>query len=165
MEIILEKVKESRKETLFRLLQYSLFEESLSDQNDMDEEAVFAYPWFDAYFKEKERAAFFIKEDGTDRLLGFVMINNYVRKSRSGRSIAEFMVLPKFRRKKIGKTAAFMCFNMYRGSWEVSPACGSRPAYLFWKSVIDEYTGENSRYEDGIFLFSNVNMEKPEQIS
>ena len=74
MEIILEKVKESRKEMLFRLLQYSLFEESLSDQNDMDEEAVYAYPWFDAYFKEKERAAFFIKEDGTGRLLGFVDI-------------------------------------------------------------------------------------------
>lgn len=42
------------------------------------------------------------------------------------------LVPTKFRRNKIGKKA-----------------------YLFWKNVIDEYTGENSRYEDGIFLFFN----------
>lgn len=35
MDIILEKVKECKKDTLFRLLQYSLFEESVSDHNDM----------------------------------------------------------------------------------------------------------------------------------
>lgn len=32
MDITLEKVEESKKDVLYRLLQYSLFEESLSDQ-------------------------------------------------------------------------------------------------------------------------------------
>lgn len=46
MDIILEKVEECKRDVLYRLLQYSLFEESLSDQNDMNEEALFEYPWF-----------------------------------------------------------------------------------------------------------------------
>ena len=40
MAIILEKVEESKRAVLYRLLQYSLFEESLSDQNDMDEDGI-----------------------------------------------------------------------------------------------------------------------------
>ena len=34
MEIYLDKVKEDKKETLYRLLEYSLFEESLNDGNE-----------------------------------------------------------------------------------------------------------------------------------
>ena len=46
-----------------------------------------------------------------------------------------------------------MCFEKYQGVWEVSPSYGSELAYLFWKSVIDDYTGTNNKYEDGIFSF------------
>ena len=83
----------------------------------------------------------------------FVMINTFMQKSSSGHSIAEFMILPKFRRKKIGKKAAVMCFEKYQGAWEVSPSYGSEQAYLFWKSVIDDYIGTNNKLEDGIFSF------------
>jgi len=155
MDIVLEKVEECKKDVLYRLLQYSLFEESLSDQNDMNEDALFEYPWFENYFTEEGRDACFIKEQGTGKLLGFVMMNTYVQKCDSGHSIAEFMVLPKFRRNKIGKKAAFACFERYRGNWEVSPSCGSEQAYLFWKNVMNEYVGKNHQYEDGFFLFSN----------
>lgn len=160
MNIILKKVEETQKEILYRLLQYSLFEESLNDQNDMNEDALFEYPWFENYFTEKDREACFIKEQGSERLLGFVMINTYMQKSSSGHSIAEFMILPKFRRKKIGKKAAIMCFEKYLGNWEVSPSCGSEQAYLFWKNVIDEYTGKNNKCEDGIFCFPDMKTGK-----
>lgn len=160
MNIILKKVEETQKEILYRLLQYSLFEESLNDQNDMNEDALFEYPWFENYFTEKDREACFIKEQGSERLLGFVMINTYMKKSSFGHSIAEFMILPKFRRKKIGKKAAIMCLEKYPGNWEISPSCGSEQAYLFWKNVIDEYAGKNKQYEDGIFLFSNCDKRR-----
>lgn len=70
MDIILEKVEECKKDVLYRLLQYSLFEESLNDQNDMNEDALFEYPWFESYFTEEERDACFIREQGTGRLFG-----------------------------------------------------------------------------------------------
>lgn len=153
MNIILKRVEETQREILYRLLQYSLFEESLNDQNDMNEDALFEYPWFENYFTEKSREACFIKEQESERLLGFVMINTHMQKSGFGHSIAEFMVLPKFRRNGIGKSAAILCFEKYPGAWEVSPSYGSEQAYLFWKNVIDEYTGNNNKYEDGIFCF------------
>ena len=55
MNIILKRVEETQKEILYRLLQYSLFEESLNDQNDMNEDALFEYPWFENYFTAKGR--------------------------------------------------------------------------------------------------------------
>ena len=156
MDIMLEKVQADKKDILFRLLQYSLYEESSNDQNDIGEDALFKYPWFEHYFVEEDREAYFIRDRKAENLLGFVMVNAYLQKNADGRSIAEFMVLPRFRRNKIGKEAAVMCFKKHRGNWEVSPAYGSSKAYLFWKNVIDEYTGGNYHYEDGIFLFSNI---------
>ncbi len=160
MEIKLEEVKADKKEVLFRLLQYSLYEESLGDQSDLNEDALFDYPWFERYFTEEEREAYFIRECGTDRLLGFVMINTYVQRCSYGHSIAEFMILPKFRRNHIGKKAAFQCFGKHEGNWEVSPAYGSEQAYLFWKNVINGYTDGNHQYGNGIFGFSTVAAHK-----
>lgn len=153
MEICLQKVGSNEREVLFRLLQYSLFEESATDQNSMGEDGLFSYPWFDCYFTEKEREAYFIREAGTGKLLGFVMINTCLQRTTNGHSIAEFMVLPGYRRRKIGMRAAVQCFEMHPGVWEVSPADGSEGAFQFWKNVIGEYAGEQVRYEDGIFLF------------
>ena len=155
MNICLKKADPAKKEILFRLLQYSLFEESLHDQNTINEDALFDYPWFDLYFTEKDRDAFFIHEQDTSRLLGFVMINTFLQKSLTGHSIAELMILPSFRRNHVGRKAAFQCFEMYPENWEVSPSFGSRQAYLFWENVIGTYTDGNCRYEDGIFIFDS----------
>jgi predicted acetyltransferase len=113
MEYYIEKVKEDDKEILYRLLQYSLFEESLNDGNDMNDDAIFEYKYFEKYFTDDDRVAFLIKEKNTNKLLGFVMINTYMQKSSDGHSIAEFMIIPKYRRNNIGKELhliALICF-------------------------------------------------------
>ena len=65
------------------------------------------------------------------------------------------MVIPKYRKNKIGKEIAIKCFNKYKGNWEVSPSFGSEQAYIFWKKVIDEYTNKQNEFVDGIFIFNN----------
>ena len=155
MKLILEKVTSDKKNILYRLLQYSLFEESLNDGNEMNDDGIFEYKHFDKYFTENDRDAYFIKNEEMNKLLGFVMINTYMQKSEKGHSIAEFMVIPKYRKNKIGKEIAIRCFNMYKGNWEVSPSVGSEQAYIFWKKVIDEYTNNNNEFVDGIFVFNN----------
>ena len=77
MNIVLERVKSERRDTLFRLLQYSLFEESLTDLNEMNEDALFDYPWFDAYFTEPQREAYFIRSQDSKKLLGFAMVREH----------------------------------------------------------------------------------------
>lgn len=153
MNIYLDKVDISKKDILYRLLEYSLFEESLNDGNEMNDQAIFEYKYFDSYFTDDDRDAFFIREKQTDKLLGFVMINQYVQKVDNGHSIAEYMVIPKYRKKHIGKMVAFECFNMYEGNWEVSPSFGSDSAYQFWNKVITEYTDNKFEYGDRIFSF------------
>ncbi len=155
MEVYLDRVLENKKDILYRLLEYSLYEESLNDGNEMNEEAIFEYKYFDRYFTDDDRDAFFIREKNTDKLLGFVMINQYLQKHDTGHSIGEFMVIPKYRRCKIGKKVAFRCFDMYKGNWEVSPSCNSESAYLFWKKVIDEYTNGENEFVDGLFIFES----------
>lgn len=100
MEIYLSKAKDEEKEILYRLLQYSLFEESENDLNEMNQEAIYEYKHFDSYFIDNDRYAFFIREKETDKLLGFAMINEYLQKFKEGHSIAEYLVIPKYRRKK-----------------------------------------------------------------
>lgn len=155
MEYFLDKVENKDKNILYRLLQYSLFEESSNDGNEMNENAIFEYEYFEKYFTDIDRVAYFIREKNTNKLLGFVMINTFMQKYDNGHSIAEFMIIPKYRRQKIGKRVVIDCFEMYKGNWEVSPALGSEIAYNFWNNVINEYTNQNNKYEDRTFMFNN----------
>lgn len=155
MDIYLEKVDNTDRDTLYRLLQYSLFELSEFDLRDINDKAIFEYKYFDKYFISDDRDAFFIRKKDTNKLLGFAMLNTYMKICDVGHSIAEFMVLPKYRRNKIGKTVAMELFNRYRGNWEVKPSFNSKKAYLFWENVVKEYTNNNYEFKEGIFIFTN----------
>lgn len=138
------------REVLYRLLQYSLYEESVYDGNEMGEDGLFAYPWFDAYFLEEGREAYLIRKSG--KLAGFALI----RRTASGHSMAEFLVLPPYRRRGVGRAAALACFRRYPGAWEVAPSQGSEAAFRFWQRVIAGYTGKEPRFEAGAFVFSHA---------
>ena len=155
MNTYLDKVTIENKEILYRLLQYSLFEESETDLNEMNATAEYEYKYFDDYFTDKTREAYFIREENTNKLLGFVMVNTYTKIFDKGYSIAEYMVIPKYRRNKIGKKIAIEIFNKHKGNWEVRPSLNSERAYLFWKNVVEEYTNNNYQFKDGMFIFTN----------
>jgi len=158
-EVQLERVTAETRQTLWNLLQYLLFETSPSGKNVANEDGSFTYKYFDNYFTNSDREAYLIKSE-TGELMGFVMINQYLQKVKTGHSIAEFLILPRFRRNGIGREVAKRCFAMYPGNWEIGPADGSEPAYKFWKSVIDEITRQDNQLEDGLFVFNNgVNLE------
>ena len=141
---------------LFRLLQYSLYEESACDGNAIGEDGLFAYPWFDRYFTDPDREAYLIRSGEDGRLLGFAMVDTEVRRAESGHRVAEFLVLPPYRRRGVGRAAARACFRTHPGTWEVSPSFGSESAYRFWERVIAEWTGQRPRFLEDVFLFSSI---------
>lgn len=55
--------------------------------------------------------------------------------------MSEFFILRRYRRKYIGKQAAFAIFDRFPGRWEVTELPGNSPALFFWRDVISEYTG------------------------
>lgn len=154
MEYTLNKVNQEEKQILYRLLQYSLFEESATDLNEMNDQALYDYEYFDLYFTDQDRDAYLIREKQTNKLLGFAMVNSYVRYFKEGYSIAEYMILPKYRHLGLGKTVAIDLFKRYPGHFEVSPAYQSESAYQFWLKVIQEYTQGNYQYQDELFTFT-----------
>ena len=72
-------------------------------------------------------------------------------------SIAEFMVIPKYRRRGVGTRAAQTCFSMHDGLWEVKPAYGSESARLFWQKAIAQRV-KQADCKDGMFTFVVYNM-------
>ncbi len=77
----------------------------------------------------------FIKE----KPAGFV-----IRGIIDGRSdIAEFYILPCYRRKGLGKEFAFTIFDLFPGTWQVRQIQTAKEATSFWRATIHEYTHGN----------------------
>ncbi len=151
------KVKYNEKDKLYRLLQYALYDGSQYIDNEINEECIFEYKWFNNYFTDDDRDAYFIK-DG-NKFLGMAMINENLKFNNSGKCIAEFLIMPMYRRNHIGKRVAYDIFEMFKGDWEVQPMENNPIAYSFWKNIINEYangnyTIKNDGVED-VFIFNN----------
>lgn len=148
---------EKEKDELYKLLQFALYDGSQYIDNDINEKCVFEYKWFDNYFLDNDRNAFFIKSD--NNYIGMVLINENLKFIDRGKSIAEFFILPKYRRHHIGKKVAYDIFNKFDCKWEVQPMENNVIAYSFWKKVISEYTNDNYEVKnDGvedIFIFDS----------
>lgn len=157
MNFELVSVDKQDKEKLYRLLQYAMYDGSQYIDNDINMDCIFDYKWFDNYFTDSDRNAYFIKKD--DKYLGMVMVNENLKFQQNGKSIAEFLIMPKYRRHHIGKKVAYGIFDKFKGNWEVQPMENNPIAYSFWKNVINEYTNgnytiKNDETED-IFIFNN----------
>src|SRR5262249_9746695 len=55
--------------------------------------------------------------------------------------MGEFFVVPKHRRRGIGRRAATWLFDGFAGAWEVRQLPTNMPAQRFWRRVIADYTG------------------------
>lgn len=93
------------------------------------------YPHFDAYWTQTERRAFWILAD--ELRAGFVMLNRF---SPSGlgcdAAVAEFCVLPPWRRIGVGLAAAKAAFALTSGVWELQVYRATAPALAFWPRAI-----------------------------
>lgn len=155
MNFKLEKVTFDKKEVLFNLLQFALYDGSQYIENRVNSSGLFDYKWFDNYFTDNDRIAYFILEEISNQILGFVMINQHMKTYTSGHSIAEFLILPNYRRHHIGTKIAFEIFNKYKGNWEIEPIENSEQATIFWNKTIFEYTNNNYESKEKILRFNN----------
>ena len=65
-------VKQEEKEKLYKLLQYALYDGSQYIDNDINEDCIFEYRWFDNYFTDNDRNSYFIKSGNA--YVGMVMV-------------------------------------------------------------------------------------------
>lgn len=151
------------KPLLQRLMEFYQYDFSEYDDQDLDSHGTYGYPWLDNYWREVGRHPFIVRVDG--KLAGFVLVNQFAYLSSSEWSIAEFFIMRKYRRKDVGKTAAFFIFDKFRGVWEVHQLETNQPSQHFWRKVISEYTHgqfletfiDNERSRGPIQQFENRN--------
>jgi predicted acetyltransferase len=80
---------------------------------------------------------YYWREDSN--ILGFCIVDSVDGYS----DIAEFYVIPAYRKNKIGQNMAFAVFNQHLGPWQVRQILGAELAKRFWRRVINEYTNGN----------------------
>jgi predicted acetyltransferase len=75
--------------------------------------------------------------------------------------MAEFFVLRKYRRARVGMRTALLLFHQYPGVWEVPVAWYNQPALLFWRRAthraaagnVKECSGDGERWSGTVLRF------------
>ena len=159
-------VPAAQRPALDRLVQlylhdFSEFAPIGSPHGEVNAEGRFAYPRLESYWQEDGLIPLLIRAD--DRLAGFVLVNKW---SALGlpldHVVAEFFVLRKYRRARVGTRAALLTFRRYPGRWEVPVAWYNLPAQAFWRSVADglgpveveEIAGDEKRWTGPVLRFT-----------
>jgi predicted acetyltransferase len=161
----------AQRPVLDRLLQLYLYDFSEfapigSPHGEVDVEGRFTYPGLESYWRDSERIPLLIRAD--DRLAGFVLVHQWsALELPLDHSVAEFFVLRKYRRARVGTRAALLIFRLYPGRWEVPVASYNPPAKGFWRSVakelapveVQEIAGDGKRWAGPVLRFATRTSE------
>ena len=129
---------------------------------EVGEDGRFDYFWLDTYWHEPGRVPLLVRADG--RIAGFVLVNQWSALDRPlDHAIAEFFVLRKYRRARVGTRAAHLVFHHTRGRWEVPIASYNREALAFWRGVVaslpreaEEHVGDGQRWDGTVLCFDTT---------
>ena len=127
--VAIEQVTFSEKEIVRQLLEFNSYEFSRFVDADLDVHGRFGYRWLDHYWTEPGRHPFTIRVGG--RIAGLALV-----REGAPHQIAEFLVMPKYRRAGVGTDAARLIFRRFPGRWEVHQVPGNDAATAFWRRAI-----------------------------
>ena len=137
--IRLQEVKVEERELLWNIIQKYLYEMTKYYPENMDEQGIYQYEYFDAYFTDAERKAFFIYED--EIMVGFVMLNPYSAiEHNPDYTIAEFTIFPSYRRNHCAIKAVNLILSIYHGKWEIKYNEKNDGAKKLWTMVTEPYS-------------------------
>lgn len=144
MKIEIIKVAREDKSVLRNMMELYLYDFSEYDGADLNEHGLYEYEYIDPYWTEPERQAFFLRVDG--KLAGFALVREVASaEGPAHRSLAEFFVMRKYRRQKIGKLFAQRIFDLFPGLWRIAQEESNHPSQIFWRKVISDYTNGSYR--------------------
>ena len=144
--IELIKVNKEDRTLLYNIFQKMLYEMTQFYDNDMDEYGNIQYGYFDEYFIDKKRIAYFINKD--NELVGFIMVHPYSYfNDEIDYNLAEFTIFPKYRRKGYGAEAVKLLFKKHPGIWEIKYNTKNIKAVNFWTKVTSKYNSSIIEYD------------------
>ena len=131
-------VKTEEKDLLWNINQKYLYEMTLYYPDEMDSQGNLHYGYFDEYFSDPKRKAFFIYND--DKMIGFAMVNPYSAIDHTpDYTMAEFTIFPTYRGNGYGFEAAKLILSLYKGKWEIKYNERNIAAKKLWKKITAPY--------------------------
>ena len=131
-------VKKEDKDLLFNINQKYLYEMTLYYPDKMDEMGNLHYGFFEEYFVDENRKAFFIYNDAL--LVGFAMMHPYsVIGGNPDYTLAEFCIFPSYRRKGFAVNAVNILFDRFKGKWEIKYNNKNLGAKKLWTMITSPY--------------------------
>lgn len=143
MEIQIQKATIEQKSILKNLLELYIYDFTEFGPYDVNADGLYGYPFLDSYWIEEGRHPFIFYVNG--KIAGFVLVRCEYDGTRNEAvySIAEFFVMKKYRRHKVGQKVAYDVFRQFPGLWEVGQMQSNTPAQMFWRRVVDDFTQGN----------------------
>ena len=154
--IELKKVKEKDRNLLFNLNQAYLKEMTKYYPDEPDENGYYTYGYFDQYFVDKKRIAYFILSDNI--IVGFCMLNPYSYFNEDvDYVLAEFTILPEYRGNHYAKETIELLFTLYHGNWEIKYNINNIIAKNLWTSATMKYNPiiKYLSPEEPVLIFEN----------
>lgn len=161
MEIKVDRPSRSDRELVRRMMELYLHDFSEFDGSDLNEHGVFGYGDLDYFWFEATHAAFIVRIDGHPA--GFALVDNEVVSEGNERSLTEFFVMRKYRRRGVGREVARRVFAELPGKWEIRVIEANVPAQSFWRRIISEFTSgrfseqalTSEEWSGPVFWFAN----------
>ena len=153
----LQTVRKEDHDLLYNINQKYLYEMTNFYDDPMDENGNYGYGYFEDYFSNPKRKAFFLYNDRT--LIGFAMICPYSYiNAHPDHVMAEFTIFPIYRRKHYAFEAANLILATYPGQWEIKYNEKNLPAKKLWTSVTAPYhpAVHHLNDEETVFAFSTI---------
>lgn len=140
-------VRAEDRELLWNINQKYLYEMTNYYADEMDAQGNLHYGYFEAYFSDPKRRAFFLREG--QALVGFAMIHPYSNlNGEPDHVLAEFTIFPIYRRRQLAAKAAETIFGQFKGRWEIKYNEKNTAAKALWNKVTERYRPEKIRLND-----------------
>src|SRR5215467_5655591 len=123
------------------------------DGADLDGNCRFGYAYLDLYWTEPGRRPYLI-------LVGASIAGMALVREGPPHSVAEFLIMPKYRRAGVGTTAARNLLSRHPGRWELHQVPGNERAVAFWRHALScEFTEHQD--EHGITQTFTLGIHQP----
>lgn len=140
----IEKIKDVKKDRAFKnLQQFYEFEFSCVTKSETNGYAEYEQQKLISAWCENGFDAYIITLEQKPIGFAVVNLNSMINGDVDVRDMAEFFILPLYRRGNNGKYLAHKIFDMYEGQWEVRQLPSALKAREFWLKVIKDYVGDN----------------------
>lgn len=107
-------------------------------------DGVYEYKWFDAYWTDDNRWAFWAKDDGSRA--GFALILHDA--DANAMRVGEFYIRPEFRRTRMGEAFALALLRRFPGPWKIRQMANNKPAVAFWRRTLAPYHYTEANFID-----------------